>query len=156
MIRRSAAIRSHHTRAVRIIDHDSRIKLFRQRTNLVKRRDIAIHGKDAIRDNQTLTHILGCNKRIPETIHIAVLVNAALCLRQTAAIDNRCMIQAIGDNRIFRFHNRRNRACIRCKSALENKDIFDMLELGNQLFELVVEGDITDDWADCSATCADS
>ena len=155
MIRRSAAIRSHHTRAVRIIDHDSRIKLFRQRTNLVKRRDIAIHGEDAIRDNQPLTHILRGDQRIPEAVHIAVLVNAPLCLRQTAAIDNRCMIQAIGDNRIFRFHNRRNRAGIRCKSALENKDIFDMLELGNQLFELVVEGDIPDDWADGTAARTD-
>jgi hypothetical protein len=30
-----------------------------------------------------------------------------------------------------------------------------MLELGNQLFELVVEGDVTDDWADSTTARTD-
>ena len=65
------------------------------------------------------------------------------------------MIQAVRDNRILGFHNRRNRARIRCKAALEDKDIFYMLELGNQLFKLVVESDVPDDWADGTTTGTD-
>ncbi|MNC51189.1 hypothetical protein D3C75_1004710 [compost metagenome] len=71
-------------------------------------------------------------------MHVIVGVTITLCLTQTHAINDRCVVQRIGDNRIFRAKQCFKQTAVGIKTRRIKNGIFHSEEAGQFAFQLFV------------------
>src|SRR6202020_3349523 len=117
VIDRAAAIAAEYARGVGIVDHHNCAVFFRDIAQAGQRADVAIHRKDSIADQQLPARlILYAGELLFGVSHVFVAENENLRLRQARAIDDRCMIERIGDDEIVLTQHCRHRTRIRRKA----------------------------------------
>ena len=100
MVDAAASVLAQYTCRVSVVDHDHRVMLLRALDDPGQRRDVAIHGKDAVSGDQ-LAPVLCCFlQRLLEGVEVAVLIDDAVGLRQPNAIDDARVVELIGDHDI--------------------------------------------------------
>ena len=77
MLGRAAPGRAEEARGMAVIHHDERVVSLRQRADLRERRDVAVHGADAVGDDQAGAGAPGLLEDAFEIGHVAVLVAGA-------------------------------------------------------------------------------
>ena len=125
---------------MRVVHHHDRAILFRHLAQPGQRPNIAIHRKHAVGDHQFPPRlILHAGQLLFGVRHIFVAENQDLRSRQPRSIDDRRMVQLIGDDEIFLAQQRRNRSRIRRESRLKHHARFHVLEARDLLFQLHVQ-----------------
>jgi hypothetical protein len=103
MVRRAAALWSHEARGVAVVDHDDGIVTLCQRGDLRQRGEVAVHGKHAIGRDHDATRAIGPGfaKLCLQVVHIGICVAVAPGLAQSDAVDDRGVVQRVGDDRVL-------------------------------------------------------
>ena len=83
---------------MRLIDHDEGVVFLREFVDLIERADIAVHGEDTVGGDDTETLCLGLFEFGLEVCHVAVRVTVTDRLAETYAVDDRGMVEGIGDD----------------------------------------------------------
>ena len=86
---------------MRIVDHHQCAVAVGKRADLGERCDRAVHGEHAVGDDQAGARVLAVDERLLELRHVAVGVAQPARLRQTDAIDDRGVVQRVGDDRVL-------------------------------------------------------
>ena len=105
-----------------------------------QRADVAIHGKDAVGDQQLLARLfLDAGQLFFGVRNVFVPEDQNLRLRKPRAVDDRGMVQRVGNDEIFFAQHRRDRSRIGRKAGLEDHAGFHILEARDLFFQLHVD-----------------
>ena len=88
--------------AVTIVDHDHGIMLFGQGHDLVQRRDVTVHGEDAIGDDELPFRTLVGNQHLFQRAHVVVRIHRTTGLGEANAVDDRTVVQLVADDQVLR------------------------------------------------------
>src|SRR5579875_322966 len=140
MIHRSAAVAPEHARSVGVIHHHDAAEFIGEVAELRKGGDVSVHGKNAV-GNQKLVAVpvFRFFQNALAIRHVFVLENFYGGLGEAAAVNNRSMIQFIGDNQILFSQNRGDGAGICGESGLKHDAGFRAFEFGDLLFEFQMD-----------------
>ena len=98
----AAAVASQHAGGVRVVDHHDGAVLFRQRGQLRQCADVAVHGKDAIGDDQLVTGLVLHRFQLLFGVRgILVAEDLDLGARQPGAVDDAGVVQLVGDDEVI-------------------------------------------------------
>ena len=141
MLRRAAAARAHEAMGMAIIDHGQRVIGLRQRHDLVEPSDIAIHREDAIGDDQDVPRAIGPRlfQLDFQVGHVGIGIAIAFRLAQPHAIDDRGVIERVGNDRILGAQQRLEYAAIGVKRRRIENGILTAGEIGDLRFKLFVD-----------------
>ena len=105
-----------------------------------QRADVAVHGEDAVADQQLLAGLIfHAGQPLFGLGDILVLEYQNLGAGQARAVDDRSMVQLVGDDEIFFAQHRRHRARVGRESGLEDHAGFNILEARDFFFQLHVD-----------------
>ena len=115
----------------RIPDNSGRMRLVHHRKRIVTARhfdearqikDVAVHRKDAVRDGETATMLAAERKLAVKVVHVAVSVDEHVRAGKTASVDDRGVVQLVGENGVALTDQRGNRANVRhVARAVDNR-----------------------------------
>jgi len=127
-----------HACRVALIDHHQRIVFLGQLADLIQRSGVAVHREDAVGYDDAETLCLGFLEAILQLGHVGVGVTVANGLAQTHAVDDRRVVERIGDDRILLGKQRLEHAAVGVEaSGIENR-ILGTEIVGDRLLELLV------------------
>src|SRR5215469_1137390 len=151
MIHCAATIATKDAGRVRIVDHHDAVVLVGEVAQFWQWRDIAFHGENAVGDEKLVAvPVLGFFEDASAIRDVLMLEDFDGGLGKTAAIDDRGVIQLVGDNQIFFAQDRRNGAGIGRESGLKDDAGFCPFEARDLLFEFHVNLHSADDAAHCA------
>ena len=140
MVHRAAPVAPQHAGRVRVVDHHDGAMPCGRFHQPRQWRDIAIHGKDAVRDQQLAArNAFEFRQNFIRRRRVLVRKNVNLRLRQTAAVDDARVVQLIGNNVIFRRENRRHRPRVGREPRLKHNASFHPLERRDALLQFHVQ-----------------
>ena len=140
MIDGAASLAAEHAGSVRVVDHHDRAVFFGRLAQAGQRADVAIHREDAVGDQQLFPGlILHAGELLLGVGHVFVAEDENLRPRKTAAIDDRSVIQFVGDDVVVFAQKCRYGSGVRRESRLENDAGLDVLEARDLLFQFHVD-----------------
>ena len=138
---RPAPLRPHEPGRVAIVHHRQGAVLLGQRHDFGQFRQIAIHRKDAIRRDHDEPRTISA--RLPqlrlEIVHVGVCVTVTLCLAKPDAVDDRGMVEGVGDHRVLWPQKRLEQAAIGIEAGGEEYGICLAEEPRDTLLQLSVQ-----------------
>src|SRR5579863_8687936 len=153
MIDGTASVSAQDSRGVGIVDHHDGSVLFGELTQVGQRTDIAVHGKDAVGDQQLLSRLIfNTGQSFFSLRHVFMLEDQNLGARQTGAIDDGSVVQLVGNDEIVLAEDGRDRAGVGGESRLKDYAGFDVLEARNFFFKLDVDLHGAGNGAHCAGT----
>ncbi len=136
VIDRAAAIAPQHAGGMRVVDHHDAIIFFGQIAQRGQRRDISVHRKNAVGNQQFMPGpVFSLPAQALAIGNIPVLENLNCRSRKPAAIDDGGVIQFIGKNQIVFAKDGRDRSRIRREAGLKNDGGFCPFEFCNLFFD---------------------
>ena len=124
------------------VDHHQRAVTLGQVANPVELRNRAIHRKHAVGDDQRVAlagRSGGLQLRF-QIRHVVVLVAVARRLAQPDAVDDRCMIQRIRDDRVLLVEQRLEHAAIGIECRRIQNRVFHSEKIRQRALQLLVDG----------------
>ena len=123
-----------------VIDHHQRIVFIRQVANALQVGDHAIHREHAVGGDQHVTRagLASFFQTRLQLLHIVVGIAEALRFTQTHAVDDRGMVQGVGDNGVFRPEQRFKQAAVGVKAGGVEDRVFHTEEIGQLLLQLLM------------------
>ena len=107
MVDRAAAVPAQHAGRVRVVDHDRRLVALGDVADAGQRRDVAVHGEDAVGDDQDVRYGAVRAARgarvaqdLLEAVDVAVREDGARRLGQAHAVDDRGVVQLVADDQV--------------------------------------------------------
>ena len=126
-----------------IVDIGHAIILFRQRHNAGQIGNVPVHGKHAVGNNQHLVVVRTTFLKNPfEIRHVAMTEYRFFRLGQPATVDNRRMIEFIGDNQIALIDYCLNCSGIAVESRLVNDYRFLFLKFSKQALQFFMQAQV--------------
>jgi hypothetical protein len=105
-----------------------------------QRADIAIHGENAVGDQQLLARLVfDAGQLLFGVGDVFMAEDQDLGFREPRAVDDGGVVQRVGDDEIVLAQDRRNRAGIRGEARLKDHAGLDILEAGDFFFEFHVD-----------------
>ena len=98
---RAAALGADKSRGMRVIDRQDRAVTFCEHTDLRQRRDRAIHGKHAVGNDEARARALRLDQPRLEFGEISVRVAKLACLAEANPVNDRGVIERVGDDRVL-------------------------------------------------------
>ncbi len=144
---RATTGRAHDAGAVAVVDHELRVELVADRAECRQIADVALHAEDAVGDDPDLAgHVgvrLGGDKLLAQVVEIAVLVDTLVDAlldhrREPDAVDDRSVVELVGDDEIARLAERREDRFVRIPAAREGVRRLDTVELGDAILKTLV------------------
>src|SRR5580704_15561927 len=118
-----------------------------------ERANVAVHGKHAIRDKQFVAGLIFYARELLFRVgNVFVIENENFGSRKARAIDDRSMVELVGNDKIVFAEKSRNRARVSGESGLKDDAGFDVLEARNLFFEVHVNAHCSGDRADSAGT----
>src|SRR5208283_1975230 len=140
MVNRAAPLAAEHARGMRVVHHHDRAISFCEIAQPRQRANITIHRKNAVGDQQLAAWLaLNAGELLFGMRNIFVAEDKNLRPRQPAAVNDRSVVQLVGDDEVFLTKNGGNGARVGRESGLEDDAGFDVLEARNLLFEVHVD-----------------
>lgn len=123
------------------VDVHQRVVLLRQRGDLVQRRDEAIHREHAVGGDQLGLAVSGIGglQLGFQVGHVAVGVAEALGLAQAHAVDDRRMVECIGNDGVVLAEQRLEQAAVGIEAGRVQDGVLLAEEVGDLLFQLLVQ-----------------
>ena len=140
MVDGAAPVAAEHAGGVRVVDHHDGAVFFGEIGELRQRADVAIHGEDAVGDEQLVAGlVLDLVQKLFGMRRVLVAEDFDLGAREAGAVDDAGVIQLVGDDEVFLAENRGDGAGIGGEAGLEDHAGFDVLEARNLFFQLHVD-----------------
>ena len=152
MLRGASAVFAHEADRVRIVDHDERVVLLREIADALEVCDVAVHGEDAVGRDQLDAAVLRLLELRLEVFHVVVVIAQALCLAQTHTVDDRRVVQLVGDDRVLRSEQGLKETAVRIEAGRIEDRVLHARELRDARFELLVDALRAADEADGGKT----
>ena len=106
---------------------------------LRQRSDVAVHGKDAVGDEQLVAgFVLDFVQQLLGVRDVLVTKNLDFGAREACAVDDAGVVQLVGDDEVFFAEDRRNRPSISREARLEDDAGLHVLEARDLLLQLHV------------------
>ncbi|SPX45653.1 Uncharacterised protein [Klebsiella pneumoniae] len=136
----AAAVFADEADGVGVIDHHQRIVFIRQVANALQVGDHAIHREHAVGGDQHVTRagLASFFQTRLQLLHIVVGIAEALRFTQTHAVDDRGMVQGVGDNGVFRAEQRFKQAAVGVETGGVEDRVFHTEEIGQLLLQLLM------------------
>ncbi len=132
-------LRPKYAGGVGVVDHHDGAIFFGEIAERGQRADVAVHGEDAVGDQQLLAGlVLYAGELLFGVRHVFVAEDENLRLREPRTVDDRSVIQRVGDDEVVFAQNRRNRARVGREARLEDDAGLDVLEARDLLLQLHV------------------
>lgn len=109
----SPAMLSHDAGTVRVIDVELGIIRLRQGGELRERSEIAVHAKDAIRNDKRPSAMTSFREEGIQVLHVVMAVHSNIRTAQAASVEETCMTETICEYKIASTYQRRNRPNVR-------------------------------------------
>ena len=138
-LRRAAPGRADEAGRMRIVDHQQRAVLFLEPDDLVELGDVAVHREHAVGRDQARALALRLLQLLFELGHVAVRVAPALGLAQADAVDDRGMVQRVGDHRVLLAEHRLEQAAVGVEAARIQDRVVGAEESRDRRLELLVQ-----------------
>ena len=135
----AAAGFAQHARRVALVHHHQRVVFLGQRADLVQRRGIAVHREDPVGADDAETLRLRLLETLLQLGHVGVGVAVAHGLAQTHAVDDRRMVQRVGDNGVLLTENRFEDASVGVEAGGVEDRVLGAEVVGYGFFELFVD-----------------
>ena len=136
---RTGAPVTDETGGVTVIDHHHRVVPVRQITDFRQVGNDAVHGKNTVCHDQTSTAI-GRGDQLPFKIrHVIVGVAQALRLAQPHPVDDRGVVQGIGNDGIFRSEQRLEDPAIGIETGWKDDGVLRAKVVGNADLEIAMQ-----------------
>ena len=148
VVDRTATVPAEHARCMRVVDEDRRAVLLGRLDDRRQRGDVAVHAEDAVGHDEdqpigqtrSLAALLArFPEDLAERLGVAVRIDLAGRLREAHPIDDRGVVQGVGDDEVLLAGDRRDDAGVGRESALERQDRLGFLEGREVALELLVE-----------------
>ena len=140
MVHGPAPAASQHARSVRVVHHHDAVVFLGEFAQFRQRRDIAVHRENAVRDDQLLSRkIRVLLQDALAVLHILVLENFDGRFRKPRTIDDRSMIQLVGNDQVFLAKHRSDSSRVGRKTRLKHHAGFHVLKGSNLLLQLDVQ-----------------
>ena len=150
----SAAGLAKDTGGMGVVDDEKRLVLLSQFDDLRKRGKRAFHGEDAVGDDHLVARLARRFQGAPQVGYVAVFVAFLLRLGQADAVDDRGVIQLVGDDRVLLQGDRLEQAFIRIPARPVKNRVLGTEKPGDALFELAMNRLRAADEADGRQTIA--
>ena len=137
--RRAAPSRADEAGRVRVVDHQQRVVFLLECDDLVELGDEAVHREHAIGRDQACALVLRFGQMLFELGHIAVRVTSALGLAQADAVDDRRVVERIGNHYILVAENRFEQAAVGVKATRVEDRVFATEERRDGPLEFLVQ-----------------
>src|ERR1019366_1259628 len=142
-------VAAQHAGGMGIVDHHDDAVLFGGFHQTRERTDIAVHGKDAVADEQLVAgNVVQFGENLFGGGHVFVREDVDLGARKAAAIDDAGVVELVGDDVVVGSEDGGDGAGVGGKPGLEHHASLDILEGGDALFELHVDAHGAGDGAD--------
>ena len=106
MINRASTVAAQDAGGVGIVDHHDGAVLLGEVAQGRQRADIAVHGKDAVGDQQLLSGLIfNAGQSFFGLRHILMLEDEDLGARQPSAVDDRSVVQLVGNDEVVLAEN---------------------------------------------------
>ena len=114
VFRRAAAMLTHEADGVAVVDHDERVELVGQVADAPEVRNVAVHGKNAVRcnDDPLAARLARARELDAQVGHVAVFIAVAVRLAQPHAVDDARVVQLVGDDGVVRAEQRFKEAAV--------------------------------------------
>ena len=129
---------AYDTCRVALVHHDHGIVLLSQLVNLIQRADIAVHGEDTVGSDDAETLCLRLLELLLEVSHIAIGIAIAHCLAEADTVDNRGVVEGIGDDSVLVGEQRLEETAVGIETSRIEDGVLGAEEIGDGLFELLV------------------
>jgi hypothetical protein len=126
-------------RGVRVVDADQGLISLRQLADLVHLGDRPVHREDAVRDDELEFRFAGLDELVLEVVHVVVAVDEALGLGQPHAVDDRGMVELVGDDGAFLVEERLEDAAVGVEGRGIEDGVLHAQEVGHAPLELSVD-----------------
>ena len=138
-----------------VVDHHDGAVFFGEIAELVDRADVAVHGEDAVGDEE-LAARLGRDffEQLFGVGNVFVAENLDLGAGEARAVDDAGVVELVGEDEVFFAEDRGDGSGVGGESALEDDAGFDIFEGRDFFFELHVDLHGSGDGADGSGTDA--
>src|SRR3989442_2711271 len=135
---RAAAARAHETGGVRVVDQHHRFVTLGQRADLRQLRHVAVNGKDAVGEDEAKPFCARGLETATELGHVRVGVPLTFGLAQTNAVDDRGVIQGVGDDGVVLAQKRLEHTAIRVERARKEDAVLRADEVRQPPLQLLV------------------
>ena len=129
---------THYASRVALIHHHEGIVFLSQLANLIERTYIAVHGEYAIGSDDAEALCLRFLELLLEVGHVGILIAITDSLAEANAVDDRCVIEGIGDNSILVRQERFKKATISIEASGVEDSIFGAEEVRDSALELLM------------------
>ena len=124
---------------VGIIHHQQGVVFFLQRDDFVELGDIAIHREHAIGGDQARALVLRLDQVLFQFAHVAVGIAATLGLAEADAVDDRGMVERVGNHCVLFGKDGLEQAAVGVEAAGVEDGVVGAEEFGNPPFQLLVQ-----------------
>ena len=135
MLGRPAAARPDDADGVGVVDHDEGVVAVGEVADLVELREVAVHREDAVGRDQAAARAGGFHEPRLELVHVAVREPKALSLAQPDPVDDRGVVQRVGDHGVLVGEQRLEEASVRVEAGGEEDRVLGPEERREVLLE---------------------
>ena len=122
-----------------LVDHHQRVVLLGQGADFVERSGVAVHREDAVGDDDAEALRLGALEALLQFGHVGVGVAVAHGLAQTHAVDDGGVVEGVGDDGVLLGEERLEDTAVGVEAGGVENRILGAEEVGDGLFELLVD-----------------
>jgi hypothetical protein len=124
---------------VGLVDRYAHAMAARELDDLGQRRDVAVHREDGVGDDQRAAP-LGLAHAPRQVLDVRVAVDEGLRACQSAAVDDRRVVELVGEDDLTAARQRRDHADVRQVARTEEQRRLRALEVGQALLQAPVHG----------------
>ncbi len=136
---RSAAGLADEPRGVRIVDQQHGVVLFAQGDHLVQRGGVAVHGEDAVGDDQAVAPVLVHLQLLLQVGHVGVLEGVLHGRAEADAVDERGVDQAVRDHDVVLGQDGLEDAGVGVHAGGEEDGVLGAQESGGDALQLAMD-----------------
>ena len=136
---RAAAARAEDADGVRVVDHDHRVVALGEVADRRQVRDVAVHREHAVRGDQPAARAGRLLELRLQIGHVAVAVAQPLGLDQADAVDDRRVVQLVGDHGVVGRQQHLEQARVGVEAGAEQDRVLGAQERGDPLLQPAVD-----------------
>ena len=135
----AAAAGAERARAVGVVDDRAQAVALGELDDLGQRGDVAVHREHAVGDDQGAP-ALGLADAPPEVLHVAVVIDEHLRAREPAAVDERSVVELIGEDHVAGTRQRGDGAGVGQVPRSEQQGALATRERGQAILQPAMDG----------------
>ncbi len=136
---RPAPARADHADGVRVVDHHERVVPVGEVADPIELCKVAVHREDTVGCDQPVARVRGLLELRLELVHVAVRVSQPSRLAEPDPVDDRSVVELIGDDRVPLVEERLEQTAVRVEAGAEQNRVVGAEERGELLLELPVQ-----------------